>query len=281
MKLGENDGDFDPNSQVTESSIATPTPRYIAAPSVPKSPVFRVAVTGGPAAGKSTALPLVKRLIEAAGFHCMITTEVATRLLESCGGYDPAWAGQPEHIEMQCAFLDAQIFEEEVMAQMAKLRHGPTILIFDRGAVDGIAFCSDEQWAAVLKHGRTSVPALLQRYDLVVDMQTVAAFGDGSKYEWGPECISNKARFHNPAEARESALEITAAYAEHPHYCAVAASNDFCAKVDSLFDSIMAAAPMPCAGGAPVTTPASSLAPAPAAMAHERTLVPPPVKTSF
>jgi hypothetical protein len=261
--------------EVSRDALTTPPLAAVVSTQavVPASSLFRVVITGGPCSGKSTALQLIKPRIEAAGFHCVYTMEGATRILDGCGGYDSTWAGKPEHVAMQCTFLDAQIYEEDLMMRMAALRPGPTVMISDRGALDGIAFCSDEQWAAVLKHGRTSVSALLQRYDLVVDMQTIAALGDGSGYEWGPTCVSNKARFHNPAQAREAAAQITAAYATHPHYREVSASNDFEVKVDSLFHTIMAAAPMPCAGDAPVITPAPGLAgggaPAPADMAHD------------
>lgn len=207
-------------------------------------PITKICLTGGPCSGKSAALSMLKPRLQAAGFNCLFAKEGATRILDGCGGYDPAWAGKPEHVAMQCAFYDAQIQEEGLMLRMAALRPGPTVIVFDRGVLDGIAFCSEQQWAEVLTHGRTSQHAILQRYDLVADMQTLAAFQGGRAYEWGPDCASNKDRFHDPVQARAAAAEITTAYRAHPQYHAVPATADFDVKIDSLFDIIMAAAPL-------------------------------------
>ena len=51
-------------------------------------PIYRIAITGGPCAGKSTALNQINKHFTEAGFHVMIVPEIPTLISEGGGFKD-------------------------------------------------------------------------------------------------------------------------------------------------------------------------------------------------
>lgn len=135
-----------------------------------------------------------------------------------------------------------------------------SVVICDRGVMDGKSFVSDKVWSQLLRvTGRTEA-TLLARYDLVVHMMT-AAIGAERFYEvgaactkchdshanantrfvdvqFGPEAVSNPARFHNRVQAAEADKRTRAAWAPHPRLVVVDNSTGFDAKVQRVLAPI-------------------------------------------
>lgn len=64
--------------------------------------VFRVVLTGGPCAGKTTALCGLRTRLTELGLHVVTVPENATMVFSNSGGYWPGWAANREHhIELQ------------------------------------------------------------------------------------------------------------------------------------------------------------------------------------
>lgn len=198
-----------------------------------QAPLVRVLLTGGPGAGKSSALATLRDRISKRGFQVIVVPETATALLDSCGGYDPSWHGTPKHVRMQEMFLKFQVANEETLSRFAELRpERPHLLLLDRGCLDGKLFCTEQEWAQVLEGAGVSEDALLERYDLVVHMTTVAARFEGL-YDYGPGS-SNPARYHTPEQARHADEMVQAIYAKHPHVRVVPNFAEFSDKIETV-----------------------------------------------
>jgi len=220
-KQPKNEPGADPNT-------AAPTPR----PPTNKQQIFRVLLTGGPCGGKSSALATLNDELTRRGLHTIIVPESATFIMQNSGGFDPSWSGNQGLVAIQKVMLSNQIHMEETFQEVAKLRpNRTTVILHDRGCLDGKAFCSEDQWADVVrqynednaaKYGAMSPrvrhvltdKSMIARYDLVLHLTTTA---DGAEehYEFGPGS-KNPSRFHAPNEAREADALFKEIYTAHP-----------------------------------------------------------------
>lgn len=201
------------------------------------APVVRVLLTGGPGAGKSSALATLRDRISKRGFQAVVVPENATALLDNSGGYDPSWHGTPMHVKLQQTFLRFQMQHEDTYCSFAELRPGrPHLLLHDRGCLDGRLFCSDEQWTQVLEGVGVTEEELLKRYDLVIHMTSVAA-GMENLYDYGPGS-SNPARYHTPEQARHADVLAQEIYAKHPHVRVVPNFPEFSMKMEAVVQCV-------------------------------------------
>ena len=126
----------------------------------------RVAMTGGPGGGKTTAADLFRREL---GEQVVIVPESATILF---GGGFPRTTQVDACRSAQTAIFHVQRSIEDVQAALYPER----ILLCDRGTIDGAAYWpdgSDEYFRAM----NTSLEAELERYDAVVFFETAAVAG--------------------------------------------------------------------------------------------------------
>ena len=114
-----------------------------------KTKVVRVALTGGPCAGKSSAL---EHLVERAtheGFDIMTAPEVATLYFNS--SYQLPSASSEDFMEQLFLFqknvMKLQLQMERCFSELAGSTGRPTIVIFDRGVLDSRAFIPEHLWA--------------------------------------------------------------------------------------------------------------------------------------
>lgn len=192
-----------------------------------------VLLTGGPGAGKSSALATLRDRLSKRGFQVLVVPEGATALLDNSGGYDPSWHGSQQHIELQENFLRFQVDHENAYRRLARLRPGkPHVILHDRGSLDGRLFCTDEQWDKVLAGAGFAEDDLLRRYDLVIHMTSVAS-GMEHLYDYGPGS-SNPARYHTAEQARSSDLLAQKVYSKHPQIRVVPNFSDFSQKIQSV-----------------------------------------------
>lgn len=176
-----------------------------------------VLLTGGPAGGKSSALAALRQWLAKAGYHVTVVPESATMLLQNSGGVEPAWREAAAQVRLQRLFLQFQLAQEETYRRLSELRPGKAhVILHDRGCLDGRLVCSARQWSQVLDGVGLEADQLLQRYDVVIHLTTVAS-GMEHLYEFGPGS-SNPARYQTPEEARrvdELAQEV---YGAHPRF---------------------------------------------------------------
>jgi len=163
----------------------------------------------------------------------LIVPENATPLLNNSGGYDPAWSGNAEYVQLQQVFLKYQLDQEEAYRGIAKLRNKPYVLIHDRGSLDGRLFCTPEEWAKVLEGTGHSEAELLKRYDLVIHMTTCAAGATARFYDHGPGS-SNPSRYHTAQQAISADVCAQSIYAAHPQVRVVPNFQCFQDKIETV-----------------------------------------------
>jgi len=210
--------------------MATPSSR----PEGTRERPFVVVLTGGPCAGKTSAMAFLRDRLSKRGFQVLTVPENATHFLANSEGFQAEWAGKPAQVEMQRIFLEYQISQEESFKAFAKLH--PTkqsILLLDCCTLNSKVYLSDEQWKQVLAlpgHSQLTEQQLFTRYDLVIHMVSCAFEG---LYEWGPGS-NNPGRYHSPEEAKECDKRSLDVFANHPQVRVVPHFPDFDSKMQQV-----------------------------------------------
>jgi len=173
-------------------------------------PRRRIVLTGGPGAGKTALLELVRQSFCA---HVRVLPESAGILF---GGGFPRGSSSAMRRAAQRAIFHTQR-ELEAVADAAD----ETVVLCDRGTVDGVAYWPGpgDFWAEV----GTTLAAQLARYDAVIHLRT-------PRSEHGYNNLANPLRVESAAEAAAIDERILDAWAGHPHRVVIAATPDFLAK---------------------------------------------------
>ena len=109
-------------------------------------------------------------------------------------------------IKLQTALEDSFID----IGQQVRNQH--TVILIDRGLLDGSAFVSKTAWQALVDElGSSTINLRENRYDAVVHMVT-AADGAESFYE----TVTNEARYNTAAESVVIDKKLREAYMGHP-----------------------------------------------------------------
>ncbi len=183
---------------------------------VPDSPRnhYRIALTGGPGGGKTTAADLFRREV---GEKVVVVPETATMLFT--GGFPRV--GEPSaRAATQQAIFHAQVAIEDVQGA----RYPGRVLLCDRGTVDGAAFWPEAAAQGFFETLGTSLERELARYDAVIFFES-AAVGDFS-IEGG-----NPARTETNEEARRLDMRLRELWSHHPDFHFIPHSASFFAKL--------------------------------------------------
>lgn len=173
----------------------------------------RIALTGGPGGGKTTAADLFRREL---GQQVVIVPESATILF---GGGFPR-ASQVDAVRStQAAIFQVQRGLEDVQAALYPER----ILLCDRGTIDGAAYWPDGS-DAFFRAMNSSLEAELNRYDAVVFFETAAVAG--LSIEGG-----NPVRQETVEQARRLDAELRALWSRHRRFLFVPHDQSFFRKL--------------------------------------------------
>jgi hypothetical protein len=195
-------------------------------------------LTGGPSAGKSSALALLRDRLTVRGFQVLTVPENATQLLANSDGFQPEWAGTFSQVCMQRIFLEYQLAQEEAFGAFARLHPAKRgVLLLDCCTLNSKVYLSDDQWEQVLSFPgkpRLTEEELLGRYDLVIHMVTCADLGN---YEWGPGS-NNPGRYHTPEQAKETDERCLQVFSAHPQTRVVPHFPKFDEKIGKVLDFV-------------------------------------------
>jgi predicted ATPase len=187
-----------------------------------KHKVYRICLTGGPCAGKSTMLSAMQaKLPQRTGFRVMCVPEAATLLVTGGMQWDSSIT-----VAQQSALLRTQLALEDQFYALAVASGVPTIIVSDRGTMDGRAFCTDAQFQEILRSIGGTIDALRDRYDAVLHMVT-AANGAEEFYN-----LDNPARYEDLDGARASDLRLQEMYVGHPMFRLLDNSTTFEDKIE-------------------------------------------------
>jgi predicted ATPase len=199
--------------------------------------VVRIVLTGGPCAGKSSSLTHLTEELKLEGFDVYVAPEMAT-LVFNCGFQwpdddDPKRAAKI--LSFQTALFKLQLQLERSMTVMAAATGRPSIIIFDRGLMDGKGYMEPEWWEQLLHDvahvgrdvvllGRdVSEQYILQRYDGVIHMVT-AAEGAAAFYKHGDvvdDAGNQVFRREAPTEAIALDHKTRRCWQDHPRHIVV------------------------------------------------------------
>lgn len=106
----------------------------------------KIVLTGGPCAGKTTAISKIEEELTSLGYYVIIIPESATELINS--GIKPFGNSKIDLLNFQKLILNYQLGKENFYQQAIKLLDKDTkcIIICDRGALDNQAYITKEQF---------------------------------------------------------------------------------------------------------------------------------------
>ena len=188
--------------------------------------IEKIVITGGPCAGKSTALSRIQKELTQLGYKVLFVSESATEFITN--GLTP-W----EYRDFQHYLMKYQLMKESICEQAAKTSEQKTIIVCDRGALDNKAYMTDEEFNALLKEVNTSEVELRDNYGAVFHLVT-AAKGAVEFYT----TANNSARTETPEQAIDMDDKTIAAWTGHPHLRIIDNSTDFDEKIRRLIVEI-------------------------------------------
>ena len=192
--------------------------------------ITKVVITGGPCAGKSTAMSWVQNAFSKMGYTVLFVPETATELIT--GGVAP-WTCKPK-VEFQKCLLRLQLEKERVFMQAARCMDAAKILIVcDRGSLDNKAFMDEIEFAQALRYLGTNEVELRDGYDAVFHLVT-AAKGAEEFYT----TANNTARTETPAQAVALDDKLISAWTGHPHLRVIDNATNFENKMKRLVAEI-------------------------------------------
>lgn len=188
--------------------------------------VHRIAITGGPCAGKTTALAEVSERLRSRGFGVYVVPEAATLMFT--GGASFAGMDSDQVLNFQTQLLKTQMALEEAFTNVAKASHKESFVLCDRGACDGRAYMEEALWKQMLQENGWDIIELRDgRYELVVHLVTAA---DGAREFYTLE--NNKTRTENAEEAVKVDRRTQEAWVGHPHLRVVDNRTGFREKIN-------------------------------------------------
>lgn len=192
--------------------------------------ITKIVITGGPCAGKSTAMSWVQNAFIQMGYAVLFVPETATELIT--GGVAPWTCGT--NGEYQKCQLRLQLDKEKVFEQATKTMNAEKILIVcDRGALDNKAYMDNSEFAQVLEYLGTNEIELRDSYDAVFHLVT-AAKGAEEFYT----TANNSARTETVYEATVLDDKLISAWTGHPHLRVIDNSVAFEEKMKRLISEI-------------------------------------------
>uniref|UniRef100_A0A7S2YIE1 NadR/Ttd14 AAA domain-containing protein n=1 Tax=Entomoneis paludosa TaxID=265537 RepID=A0A7S2YIE1_9STRA len=197
-------------------------------------PVFRFVMTGGPCGGKTTALARVFSFLRERGFE-VITCPEAYTLLVSNGMSAHLFSTPGMDTYIQSAVLDTQMTLEDSVQNVLKARGKPSVILCDRGSMDGTVYMGQEKFAKYLLESRKTdiVQVRDNRYDAIFHLVTAA---DGALNYYSLD--NNAVRTETPEQAIEVDRKTQKAWVGHPHLYVIDNSTDFEGKMSRLVDVI-------------------------------------------
>ena len=194
--------------------------------------ITKIVITGGPCAGKSTAMRWVQKAFSQLGYTVLFVPETATELIS--GGVAPWTCGT--NADYQSLQLQLQIEKERVFKAAASTMPKDKILIVcDRGALDNKAYMTEEEFARVLKELALNEVELRDAYDAVFHLVT-AAKGAEEFYTLS----NNAARTETVEQAAALDDKLIYAWTGHPHFRVIDNSANFEQKMKRLVAEIAA-----------------------------------------
>lgn len=193
--------------------------------------ILKVAITGGPCAGKTTAIQDIVREFSEKGYLVLVINETATELINS--GAKCFGENKISMVDFQRYLITLQLAKEKTYEKIAENSKQSAIIICDRGLLDNKAYVTDEEYKNVLSESSLTESTALMSYDVVIHL-TTAAINAEEFYT----TENNKARTETKEEAIEMDKKTLSCWIGHPKLNIVDNSTNFKEKINRVINII-------------------------------------------
>ena len=198
-----------------------------------EAPFYKIVFTGGPCGGKTTALARVSYFLRERGFEVFTVPEAFT-LISNNGFSLNYFEVDGMGLCFQSNLMDLQMALEDSFERVLRARGKPSVLLCDRGLMDGSAYMHPDEWDKLLSSKGLEVADIREgRYNAVMHLVTAA---EGAERYYTLE--NNEVRSESPEQAREVDQKSRLAWVGHPKLFVFDNSCDFEGKLRRLVDSI-------------------------------------------
>ena len=192
----------------------------------PPPPILRFVLTGGPCGGKTTALARLSTYLRNLGFDVYTVPEASTLLLSN-GAAPSNFSIDGWGDKFQVSLLKIQEGLEGAFHRLASATNRKSVLLCDRGLMDGKAYMSSSSWNDMLVDlDLNEVKIRDERYDAVFHLMSAAI---GAEKFYTTE--NNEARTETVKEARNVDRRTQKAWLGHPRHHVFSNSSDFESKL--------------------------------------------------
>jgi thymidylate kinase len=191
--------------------------------------VYKFVITGGPCGGKTTALEKIKEKFKDMDINVLVVPETASEIIG--GGVTAKKIGV---LNLQKLIFRLQLEKEAIFDIATEHINQDTVIIYDRGLIDGNAYIDDKGFDIILEQYGYTKEQLMAKYDAVFHIVT-AALGAEEYYT----LANNSARSEKPEDARLLDDNTKRVWQNHPCYRYYDNSTDFETKINSCIDDIL------------------------------------------
>ena len=195
--------------------------------------IYKIVLTGGPCAGKTSALHVLKSYYEDKGYIVLVVSESATELIS--GGVSPKT--YPVHQEYMYYQTRLQLEKELIFTSAAQTivetLHKDVIVFFDRGIMDIKAYMKENEFYHMLSLFDITEEKILNKYHLILHLETAAKM---QKYV----TENNSARYETAAEACILDEKTFSSWSKHTNLVYINVCKTFDEKTNELTNQINA-----------------------------------------
>ena len=198
--------------------------------------IKRIVLTGGPCAGKTTALVRIIEHFSSLGFKVFTVPEVPT--LFSQGGWNYLTPNYDLYYQGELAILEMQLALEDSFMRLAETCTKPAFVVCDRGTLDIAAYMKPGMWKELTERVNFTPTELRHRYDAVLHLVSAA---DGAEQYY--TTATNSTRYEQMNEeglriARDLDKKVNRAWTGHPHLRVINNHDNFEAKINRVLKEI-------------------------------------------
>lgn len=198
--------------------------------------IKKIVLTGGPCAGKTTALVKVIEHFSSLGYKVFTIPEVPTMFTQS--GMNYLTKNENFFFEGEKATFLTQVGLEDSFLRMAETLDQPVLIVCDRGTMDISTYLTPEFWNRIISEQGYTNTMLRERYDAVLHLVSAA---DGAEQFY--TTANNAQRLEQADEkglqiARELDKKIVSAWKGHPHLRVINNHEDFNNKLNRVLKEI-------------------------------------------
>lgn len=195
--------------------------------------IAKIVLTGGPCAGKTTALAKIEEYYQEQGYKVLTVNESATEIIK--GGIKPFGKSPYDLLKFQELILKYQLSKEELYVEAASQYPDSEkiIIIHDRGLLDNKAYVGQKVFTELLRKNHINEIDIMDKYDMVIHLVTAA---DGAEDAY--TLSNNAARIETIEQAKELDKKTIDAWAGHQNLQIIDNETSFEEKMNKVIERI-------------------------------------------